>query len=240
MTDTETIETAGELELYEPRAPATLFHTDDPDLALERMAAIAKTLVDVVDQRKLFATINGRRFVTSEGWTTLGGMCGVHAIVTETRPNETGDGIVARAEARTLAGQVVGAAESECSRAERRWKTAEPYAIRSMAQTRAISRALRAPLGQIVVLAGYEPAGAEEMSADTVEPEPDHGKIPAERRPSRDQIARIGELLAALQKRDPAVDWPAEARKLAGCPGDQLTGTIADILIGELEEELAP
>ena len=120
MTDTETIETAGELELYEPRAPATLFHTDDPDLALERMAAIAKTLVDVVDQRKLFATINGRRFVTSEGWTTLGGMCGVHAIVTETRPNETGDGIVARAEARTLAGQVVGAAESECSRAERR------------------------------------------------------------------------------------------------------------------------
>lgn len=245
MTDTTVTEPVeavdGDLELYEPQPPTTLFHTHDPDLALERMGAIAKTLVDVIEQRKLYATINGRRFVSSEGWTTLGGMVGVHAIVTQTRINETGDGIVARAEARTLAGQVVGAAESECSRAERRWKTAEPYAIRSMAQTRAISRALRAPLGQIVVLAGYEPAGAEEIPADESSTEAvvgtaDNEKIPADQRPTREQMARIGQLLVDLGERDPDIDWKAEARRIAGVASDMLTGPIADKLIDRLEQ----
>jgi hypothetical protein len=114
-TDTEIIETTGaELAIYEPRPPATLYHTDDPDLALERMAAIAKTLVDVIERQHLYANIRGKRHISLEGWTTLGGMSGVHAIVTETRLNETGDGIVAHAEARTLAGQLVGAADGEC------------------------------------------------------------------------------------------------------------------------------
>jgi hypothetical protein len=248
MTDTtdtaETVETSAELELYEPQPPTTLFHTDNPDVALERMGAIAKTLVDVIEQRTLYATINGRRFVTSEGWTTLGAMLGVHAIVTETRPNETGDGIVARAEARTLAGQIVGAAEAECSRAERRWNTAEPYAIRSMAQTRAISRALRAPLGQIVVLAGYEPTGAEEIPTDdTPVASTDKDRVPPDRGPTREQMDRISHLLTELTENDPGTDWKAEARRIAGVPGDMLTSTIADMLINELEqasEERAP
>jgi hypothetical protein len=240
MTDTaETVETSAELELYEPQPPTTLFHTDDPKLALERMGAIAKTLVDVIEQRTLYATINGRRFVTSEGWTTLGGMLGVHAIVTETRSNETGDGIIARAEARTLAGQIVGAAEAECSRAERRWKTAEPYAIRSMAQTRAISRALGAPLGQIVVLAGYEPTGAEEIPADEAGVGSiDKGTILPDRRPTREQMARISQLLIELADYDPDTDWKSEARRIAGCPGDMLTATIAADLIDRLEQAL--
>jgi hypothetical protein len=127
------------------------------------MADIATALVDVIEARHLYATIGGRRHITCEGWTTLGGMLGIVPIVVDTRQNDEGDGIVARVEARTLDGRVVGAAEAECSRAERAWRTRDPYAIRSMAQTRAISRALRAPLGQIVVLAGYEASGAEEM-----------------------------------------------------------------------------
>ena len=37
-TDTaEPIEASHELEVYEPQPPTTLFHTDDPDLALQRM-----------------------------------------------------------------------------------------------------------------------------------------------------------------------------------------------------------
>ena len=193
----------------------------------------------MIEQRKLYATINGRRFVTSEGWTTLGGMVGVHAIVTETRLNETGDGIVARAEARTLAGQIVGAAEAECSRAERRWKTAEPYAIRSMSQTRAISRALRAPLGQIVVLAGYEPTGADEIPADDPSvADTDKDRTEPDRRPTRDQMSRISQLLIELAEHDPDTDWKTEARRIAGVPGDMLTHTIAAMLIGRLEQEL--
>src|SRR5829696_8340677 len=122
-------------------------------MALKRMAELATPLADVIEAKKLYATISGRRHITAEGWTTLGGMLGVVPVVCWTRPNETGDGYVARVEARTLDGRVVGAAESECSRVESKWKNRDPYAIRSMAQTRAIGRALRAPLGQIVVLA---------------------------------------------------------------------------------------
>src|SRR4051794_31999780 len=134
--------------LIEETSPATitLFGTSDPKVALEKMSEVASVLVDVIKDRKLFARISGHEHITAEGWTTLGAMLGVVPVVCWTNPNETGDGYLARVEARTLDGRVVGAAESECSRAERRWKTADPYAIRSMAQTRAIGRALRAPL----------------------------------------------------------------------------------------------
>ena len=59
-------------------------------------------------------------------------MLGLVPVPVWTKPNETGDGYVARVEARTLDGRVVGAAESECSRA-RALEDRKPYAIRSMA-----------------------------------------------------------------------------------------------------------
>src|SRR5580765_3978981 len=183
----------GELlpDVYEPAVPATLFRTSDPDLALERMSQVARTLVKVIDDRKLYATISGKRHLLVGAWTTLGGMVGVFPIIIWTRPNETGDGYVARAEARTRDGALVGAAESECSRAEQRWKGREPYALRSMASTRAISRALRAALEQVVILAGYDPTAAEELPVVEAEPQakpkPSGGPLPEEIRPTTEQ-----------------------------------------------------
>jgi len=145
------------------RSPANLFGTADPRRSLERMAEFASALVEVVRDRRLSVRIQGKEHLTVEAWSTLGAMVGVFAVIEWTKVNETEDGYVARAVARTLDGRVVGAAEGECSRSERTWSTRDPYALRSMAQTRAMSRALRAPLGQIVVLAGYEPTGADEM-----------------------------------------------------------------------------
>lgn len=69
----------------------------------------------------------------------------------------------ARVEARTIDGQVVGAAEMECRWSESSWETRDSYALRSMAQTRAASKALRMPLGFIVQLAGFDATPAEEM-----------------------------------------------------------------------------
>ena len=140
------------------------------------MARSPRLLVDVIKRPQAVRAHLRHEHITAEGWTTLGGMLGVVPVVVWTRPNETGDGYVARVEARTLDGRVVGAAESECSRAERKWKTADPYAIRSMAQTRAIGRALRAPLGQIVVLAGYE-ARRPRRSPAIAEPEREAGAV---------------------------------------------------------------
>jgi hypothetical protein len=241
-----------------PPATVTLFGTSDPRAALEKMGEVATVLVDVIRDRKLFARISGHEHITAEGWTTLGAMLGVVPVVCWTKPNETNDGYLARVEARTLDGRVVGAAESECSRAERRWKSADAYAIRSMAQTRAIGRALRAPLGQIVVLAGYEPASAEEMPVLDArsEREPAAGLaameasvsgtvkrrrpdlIPEEDRPTEAQIAELRALLEELGAAWPEVDWKARAKDLAGTPGNMLTATTIEILLGKLRNEL--
>jgi hypothetical protein len=231
----------GELVGYEPPAPITLFGTSDPRVALERMADVATALVDVIDTRKLYATINGRKHITVEGWTTLGGMLGIVPVVTETRTNDNGDGIVAHVEARTLDGRVVGAAEGECSRAESKWKNRDPFAIRSMAQTRAISRALRAPLGQIIALAGYETTPAEEMiPVDNAPPppQPSPGPIPDAIKPTRDQLDEIKTLIRSLDKIDPGTDWRARCVEITGAPWDHATTTMAESLIEKLKLEL--
>jgi hypothetical protein len=233
--ETEIIE--GELVPYEePAAPLTLFGTRDPRVALQRMSDVATALVDVIDSRKLYATINGRKHITVEGWTTLAGMLGVVPVVTGTRANDTGDGIVATVEARTLDGRVVGAAEGECSRAESKWRNRDPFAIRSMAQTRAISRALRAPLGQIIVLAGYEPAAAEEL------PHEDRTamKMDSERaRPTLLQQQQIRALFARLATAAPDIDWAGHCREAAGMPTDELTKAAASSVIEQMRAWLS-
>lgn len=92
-------------------------------------------------------------------------------------------------------GRVVGAAESMCTRSEKEWgpnpsrgKPRDEFALRSMAQTRAIGRALRAPLGQIVVLAGYEPAGAEEMPPAAVVDAPPPEPVALASKPMKDHL----------------------------------------------------
>lgn len=147
-----------------PAAPLTLFGTDDPNAIVERASKIATALSDVIKQRHLTKRISGRDHVLVEGWTLLGSMLGVFAEVEWTRPIEAG--WEARAVAKTLNGAVVGAAEAMCSRSESTWKSRDDYAIRSMAQTRAVSKALRLPLGFIIEIAGYSATPAEEM-ADT-------------------------------------------------------------------------
>src|SRR5512132_79711 len=159
---------SAELVPYEP-TPATLYGTRDPKTVRDKMVEPADVLMDVVRTKQLAVRIRNREHLTVAAWTTLGAFVGVHAAIVWTKPNESGDGILARAQARTLEGALVGAAEGECSRVDSRWKDAGPYAIRSMASTRAISRALQAPLRHIAVLAGYEGTTAEEMPTEPAE-----------------------------------------------------------------------
>jgi hypothetical protein len=241
-TEAETIETAGELELYEPPGlPATLCG-NDPRLAVERMSDLARVLVDIVRNQKLSVEIGGREFLTAEAWSALGALVGVTPVVCWVKPNETGDGYVARVEARTLDGRVVGAAESECSRAEKWWKTREPFQLRSMAQTSGISRSLRATLAVIPVLAGYEPGSSEEMADVVVEPEPDRGKskIPDEARPTSSQVEELNATLTKLRELAPNTDWPAVAREAAGVPSfDYVTRSMAERVLETLRAHLA-
>ena len=223
---------SAELVPYEP-APATLYGTRDPKTVRDKMVELADVLMDVVRTKQLAVRIRNREHLTVEAWTTLGAFVGVHAAIVWTKPNESGDGILARAEARTLEGALVGAAEGECSRVENRWKDAEPYAIRSMASTRAISRALQAPLRHIAVLAGYEGTTAEEMPTEPAESAAD----PVQ--PTAEQWGEIKTLLRSLEHADPAIDWPARCVEISGVPSRLLTRTGAAMLIEKLQAELA-
>lgn len=63
-------------------------------------------------------------------------------------------------------GMVVGRASAECGMDEPNWKSRPSYARRSMALTRATSKALRLAYSWIMVLSGFEATPAEEMIAD--------------------------------------------------------------------------
>lgn len=149
-------------EVIEDQQPITLFGTTDPVAVVERASTVATALADVLKQKHLVSRIGNRDHVQVEGWTLLGSMLGVFAEVEWT--HEVTGGWEARAVARTLAGKTVGAAEAMCTKSERTWSNRDDYAIRSMAQTRAVSKALRHPLGFIVELAGYSATPAEELN----------------------------------------------------------------------------
>lgn len=156
-------------------APPPSLLTGTPADRIAEAIAIANALVPVIRDKKLSVKISGREHVLYEGWVTLGALVGVFPRVEWSRRLEGGgiEGWEARVEAVASGGLVVGAAESQCTRGEDIWKNRDDYALRSMAQTRAGSKALRMPLGFIMALAGYEATPADEMprEASTREPE---------------------------------------------------------------------
>jgi len=166
VVDAEAVEIGQELELAHSSA-VSLFGTNDPGEVLKRATATAKPLADVIKRQKLHKRIGDKEHVLVEGWTLLGSMLGVFPVCVWTKPLENGTGWEARVEARTRDGQLIGAAEAMCTRAESTWKGRDEYAIRSMAQTRATSKALRQPLGFVIQLAGFEPMPAEEAETTT-------------------------------------------------------------------------
>lgn len=161
VVDAEVVDEPGtELAPTEP-ASTNLFRTDDPAEVLTKAQATANALMPVVREKNLISTISGREHLRVEAWTTLGAMLGVTPVCVWTRMLK--NGWEARVEARTLDGRVIGAAEAECLRDESTWSKRDDYALRSMAQTRATSKALASVLRFVATLAGIEGTPAEEM-----------------------------------------------------------------------------
>lgn len=166
--------------------PATLFRTDDPVGVVEQASRVANALAGVIRAQKLsrrFGGADSKEHVYVEGWTLLGSMLGVFPVVEWSRPLQDGNGWEARVVARTKGGDTVGTAEAMCSRDEQTWHTRPDYALRSMAITRATSKAMRMPLGFVMTLAGFEATPADEMTVEseaarTPPPAPALGKCP--------------------------------------------------------------
>lgn len=154
--------------------PTALLDQSNPVALVEGATVIADQLSRIVSEQKLFKVIKGRKHVLVEGWTTLGAMSGVFPYVEYARRVETKNPKEIQYEARVLAktrsGEVIGAAEAICSNEEHNWKDRDEYAIKSMAQTRATSKALRLPLGWIMTLSGFDATPADEMPDEAVRP----------------------------------------------------------------------
>ncbi len=122
---------------------------------------MAKELAKIIDKQHLYTVISGKKFVNVEGWTTLAVMLGCVAREISTVEN---DGVyIAEVELVRLSdGFRIGKASAECGE-ESPWSKRAKYARRSMAQTRATSKACRLAFSWIMQLAGYEVTPAEEM-----------------------------------------------------------------------------
>ena len=217
-------------EIIEQRAPITLFGTDDPTAVVDRASAVATALAKVIKERKLSSRISGRDHVNVEGWTLLGSMLGVFAEVEWSR--QLDNGWEARAVARTLAGNVVGAAEAMCTRTEGSWRNRDEYALRSMAQTRAVSKALRLPLGFLMHLAGYSATPAEEVGEE--QPERAAGGAPASspNRPPAQASYRREELMGLMREQGLGLDAVERYAAIVGIPpGQRATNEQMDALI---------
>ena len=206
------------------RPPPGLFGTDDPELVVVKAAAVSEALARVVRDRKLFARISGKEHVLVGGWTLLGSMLGVFPVTVWSRPLD--DGWEARVEATDARRRVVGAAESECLRSERRWAKADDYAIRSMAQTRATSKALQD--------AARVRDGARRLRRDPGRRDPGRGRSSRRRADDRrlavedpagassrpaSRRASSSRCSARWTRRSPDGDWAARCRRSSASTG---------------------
>jgi len=142
----------------------------DPEAEVEWASRCAKALVHAITGNpQLKVAISGRDYLKVEAWQTLGVMTKVDHIDVVwcreyTAPGASQhSGWEARVEIRDRDGNVRGTGEAMCVRSERSWANRDEYAIRSMAQTRAVGKAYRMALSYIVSLAGYEGTPAEEI-----------------------------------------------------------------------------
>lgn len=138
---------------------------NDPKAMLDKAQEASVVLKDLVTQNRWSATINGKSYPQVEAWQAAGKFFGYTSRTAESTYVEYGEvkGFTAKAEIVDGGGRVVGAAEAACMNDEPTWKSRPLHALKSMAQTRATSKAFRQLLSWIMVMAGYMPTPAEEM-----------------------------------------------------------------------------
>jgi hypothetical protein len=165
-----------------PLGQVSIYRSMDPDKQLEEARARAKVLVEVVREQGLAKTFGSspKPHVFVEGWQFLASQFGLVPDIEWTRELLNASSKEVGWEARAALvrledGQTIAHAEGECRTTEANWKNRPSYAIRSMAQTRAVSKVCRIALSSVMVMAGFNATPAEEMDGVAV-PKPDRKK----------------------------------------------------------------
>jgi hypothetical protein len=156
-----------ELAVKEKEITEVAVFKGEPEEVLKAASKVAKMVAKIIENRNLYCTIEKKKFVYCEGWTTMGSILGLRAIITnvEEKENEVGEKkYVAIAEV-YKGDKLISRAEAECAAWEKKRQNLrqDDFVLRSTAQTRAIAKAYRLCLSWVMSLAGYEPTPAEEM-----------------------------------------------------------------------------
>ena len=152
------------METKENTSVSNLSPNPEPQELIESAAKAAKSLMSVAKP----INIAGKKYLTVEDWQTIGTIYGVAAGTTSSVfIEEAGlNGYEAHAVVRrTSDGVIVSEASGRCLK-EGVWKNRENFALASMAQTRAVSKALRNLLAWVVRLEGFETTPAEEITEE--------------------------------------------------------------------------
>lgn len=163
--------------------PTALAVSRPPKVVLEEAKEAATALVELIKSKPdLTVKLNGNDYLKFEAWQTIGKFYGASPKVTETKYIEYGEvkGFEAKAVVISSSGLEVSGAEAMCMNDEPNWKKKPMFQLKSMAQTRASSKALRNVFAWVVVLAGYKPTPAEEM--DGVKPHKEAAEVKLERK----------------------------------------------------------
>jgi len=169
----------------EPRAlvirePDRLATAPTPKAMIAFATDMATALKDIVERQQLFTTIRGKKYPHVEAWMTIARMDNVVC-------REVPDGIVALEDGsyeatveliRLADGLVIGRGSAICGAPnDGEWTGRAAHMKRSMAVTRATSRAFRQQYSWIMALAGYQPTPADEMPDGPEPPPPPKGEV---------------------------------------------------------------
>jgi len=139
------------------------------DVMMDAAVHKARRIAQIINNQELYTQIGGKKHLDYEAWLTVAASHGARPSIEwtqEIRRNEEVEGFVARACLIDMAtGSKFSFVEHECSREESSWAERDRYALRSMAETRAASKACRMAFAWVVVLAGegYATTPSEEM-----------------------------------------------------------------------------
>ena len=189
----------------------------EPAIVLAEAKKAAMALKDVISKKANPVMMNGEQYLEFEDWQTLGKFYGLTVKVVSTAFIDFGGvkGYEARAVVLRSDGAEISSAEAMCLNDEEKWssrakyewvngaktKTGETpvplFQLRSMAQTRACAKAYRNVLAWVVVLAGYKPTPAEEMTGREEEAK-QTGKPPVSQPQAKAETEQLKSVVAAI------------------------------------------
>lgn len=215
----------------------------NPVAVLAEAKKAAQALTDVIGAlpKEKKVMMGGEQYIEFDHWQLVGRFYGCSAKVVSTEYTEVGQakGFVARAVVLDSEGREVSAAEAMCLNDEDKWSERNKYEyvngkrekagtvpvpmnqLRSMAQTRACAKALRNVFSWVVVLAGYAPTPAEELTGDEQPDQPARPHI-AEAQPKNPQPAS-GDVISEAQGKRLFAIW-----REAGKSNEQVLGYLKE------------